>query len=97
MSIASIIILAIHIFARIIIYALVAEAILSWFVAVNPYSQVTQIYQLLCRFTEPVVAPCRYLLSRWNTGMFDWSVLLALILVKIVERVLAQIIWFVLG
>ena len=46
----------------------------------------------LIRFTEPVVAPCRKALSRLNTGMFDFSVLLAMILVQAVARLLVNII-----
>jgi YggT family protein len=70
---------------------LLARALLSWF-AQGQYSTIGRIYDLLVQITEPVVAPCRQLLSRWNTGMLDLSVLLAFFLIRIVERLLVMLI-----
>ena len=47
------------------------------------------------RLTEPIVEPCRRLLSRWNTGMLDFSVLLAFFLVEIVENILIRIVYYI--
>lgn len=82
---------AINWFAQILIFILMARAILSWF-AQNPYSQVRKWYDLTVRLTEPFVSPCRKLLSRFNTGMFDFSVLLAFFLIEIVARIITMII-----
>ena len=82
---------AINLFAQLFTWALVARAILSWF-ARDQYSTVGKIYIALIKFTEPVVAPCRQALSRLNTGMFDFSVFLAMILVQAAARLLITII-----
>ena len=82
---------AISWFANILIFILMGRAILSWF-ARDPYSSMGKAYMAFVRLSEPMVAPCRKLLSRWTTGMFDFSVLLAFFLVEIVERVLIRII-----
>ena len=82
---------AILLFSDIFVWALFIRAICSWF-ARDQYSTVGKIYMALIRFTEPVVAPCRKALSRLNTGMFDFSVLLAMILVQAVARLLVTII-----
>ena len=82
---------AILIFSDIFVWALIMRAVLSWF-ARDQYSTVGKIYMATIRFTEPVVAPCRKALSRLNTGMFDFSVLLAMILVQAVARLLVNII-----
>ncbi len=82
---------AISLFAEIIELMLVARAILSWF-ARDQYSTVGKIYIAVIRFTEPIVAPCRKALSRLNTGMFDFSVLLALLLVSAVSNILIRLI-----
>ena len=82
---------AILIFSDIFVWALVGRAVMSWF-ARDPYSTAGKIYVALIKFTEPVVAPCRKALSRLNTGMFDFSVLLAMILVQAVARLLVNII-----
>lgn len=88
---ALILVRAVNWFAQILIFILIARALLSWF-AQNPYSQVRRWYDLTVRLTEPVVAPCRKLLSRFNTGMFDFSVLLAFFLIEIVARIITLII-----
>ena len=82
---------AILMFSDIFVWALVIRAVLSWF-ARDQYSTVGKLYIAMIRFTEPVVAPCRKALSRLNTGMFDFSVFLAMILVQAVARLLVNII-----
>ncbi len=79
-------------FANLITMALVIRALLSWF-AQDPYSPLGRAYMVMGRITEPVVAPCRALLAKLNvnTGMFDFSVLLAFFLVEIVAKVLIRI------
>ncbi len=82
---------AILLFSDIFVWALIIRAILSWF-ARDQYSTAGKLYMVMIRFTEPIVAPCRKALSRLNTGMFDFSVLLAMILVQAVARLLVNII-----
>ena len=82
---------AILIFSDLFVWALIIRAVFSWFVR-DQYSTLGKIYIALIRFTVPVVAPCRKALSRLNTGMFDFSVLLAMILVQAVARLLVNII-----
>ncbi len=77
-------------FGNLLELLLCARAILSWF-GQDPYSTVGRIYQFLVRFTEPLVAPCRKLLSRFNTGPVDFSVLLCLIFIEIITGVLVRI------
>ncbi len=82
-----ILIRAISWFADIAVFALCLRAILSWF-GQDPYSTAGKAYRVLVRITEPVVEPCRRILYRFNTGMFDFSVFLAFFLVQIVARLL---------
>ena len=67
---------------------LLVRAIMSWFVR-DPYSTLGKIYMGIIRFTEPMVEPCRRLLDRlnFNTGMLDFSVFLAMILVQVLANV----------
>ncbi len=88
---AYVLIFAIRAFGQVLTFALLAEAFLSWF-AGNPYSGPGKAYWMIRRFTEPIVTPCRKILSRFNTGMFDFSVLLAMILVQVVERLLVYVV-----
>ncbi len=74
-------------FGDILIFLLLARAILSWFVA-GPYNNVYKIYEVICNLTEPIVAPCRKLSMRLNTGMLDLSVFLAFFLVSIARKII---------
>ena len=89
---ASILVYAVYMFAEIISAAMIIRALLSWFVR-DAYSPLAKIYGMLIRFTEPFVAPCRKLLSRFNTGMLDFSLFLALILLQAVTNLLVKLIY----
>ncbi|MBQ6088431.1 MAG: YggT family protein [Firmicutes bacterium] len=91
---AIVLIRAIQLFAEVLELLLVAWAILSWF-ARDQYSTLGKIYIAVIRITEPLVAPCRRALSRLNTGMFDFSVLLALLLVGAVANILIRLIMMI--
>ncbi|HKM28465.1 MAG TPA: YggT family protein [Anaerovoracaceae bacterium] len=78
-------------FGDVITFLLCARAILSWF-AQDPYSTLGKIYQILVNLTEIVVAPCRNLMSRFNTGMIDFSVLIACLVVQFGSRFLSVLI-----
>ncbi len=83
---------AISLFASLLSFALVAMCVLSFVVAYNPYSSAGKIYQVLVKITDPIVMPFRRLMSRFNTGMVDFSPMLAMIAIQIVERILIRII-----
>lgn len=82
---------AIQLFTNIFIYAIVIRAIMSWFVRYdNP------VTRFLDAFTEPVVEPIRKLLNNSplsGPGMVvDFSPVIALFAVQIIERVLIRLI-----
>lgn len=85
---------AVDFFCNLILLMLFARALLSWFV--NPYGYqrpggLRQIYGVLTRLTEPIVAPCRRLLSRFNSGPIDFSVLVAMLGVMLVRNLLLRL------
>ncbi|MBR6472234.1 MAG: YggT family protein [Firmicutes bacterium] len=82
---------AIRLFVEVLTWMLILRAIFSWF-ARDPYSTAGKIYTFLIRLTEPIVMPCRQALSRLNTGMFDFSVFLAMILIQAVGNILIMLI-----
>ena len=82
---------AIYWFAEILTFIMIVRVLFSW-IQSNPYSLLGKINMFSIKLTEPVVAPCRALLSRFNTGMFDFSVLLAFFLVQFIANVLIRII-----
>lgn len=88
---AIILIRAINWFAEILIMMLFVRCILSWF-AQSPASPLFNAYRILLQLTEPFVAPFRKLLANFNTGMFDFSVLLAFFAIEFVQRILIALI-----
>lgn len=77
-------------FCDILIFLLLARAVLSWFVN-GPYNNLYKFYGILCNITEPIVAPCRRLSMRLNTGMLDLSVFFAFFLVSIARKIIITI------
>ena len=71
---------------RALIFAIIARALASWFVQ----DQSNPIVQMLHDITEPIVGPVRRFMP--STGMIDFSPLVALILLQILETVLVRLI-----
>lgn len=68
-------------------WLLVFRALASWF----PQIQQSRIGEILYNVTEPMVAPCRMLLSNiraLNTMPIDFSPLLAFVILSVLQRVL---------
>jgi YggT family protein len=85
------IIYAIYMFCNILVALLLIRALMSWFIR-DMYSPMGKIYGAIIRFTEPIVMPFRRLLSRFNTGMLDFSVLLAMLVIEMAGNILVKII-----
>jgi YggT family protein len=74
---------------RIIYYLILIRAILSFF----PTLQSSRISYFIYQMTEPVLAPCRAILDKLGLGMgmFDFSPILALILLNMLQRLIYAI------
>lgn len=84
---------AVGIFYKILVYLILGRAILSWFVR-NPYDTLGKIYSVIIQLTEPMLAPCRKLLARFGfMGMIDLSPILALIVLSVIYRILLTVLW----
>ena len=79
---------------QILIFILVARAILSWIVHYGRQynTPIGRIHNILSRITEPIVAPVRRLISRFiNTGPIDIAPLATFFIILIVSRILTAI------
>ena len=92
---AGILAYAVYLFTDILMTALLVRALMSWFVR-DYYSPIGKIYRLLINFTEPIVEPFRRLLSRFNTGMVDFSVLLAMVAIQFASNIIIRLIFMFL-
>jgi YggT family protein len=71
----------------ILVYAIIARALLSWFVRPGQAgSGMTRVIAILEEVTEPVVAPIRRVMPR--IGMLDLSPLVAIILLQVIQSLL---------
>jgi YggT family protein len=68
---------------NILIYAIIARALLSWFI---PQGSGNRLMMVLDEITEPVIAPIRRVMPR--IGMLDLSPLVAIILLQVVQYLL---------
>jgi YggT family protein len=75
----------IRLLATLLTWLLIIHVVLSYFM--SPYHPVRQAID---RFIEPLLAPIRRILPR--TGMIDFSPLVLLILIQLVEFVLVRLI-----
>ena len=91
-----ILIRAINWFAQILITLMMMRAIMSWFVKGSSSNFVGRLYRTTIVLTEPVVEPCRKFMARFNTGMIDFSLLIAFFMVEITARILTILIAVVL-
>lgn len=64
--------------------AIIARALISWF----DQGMRSPISQILVQVTEPIIAPIRRILP--TVGMFDFSPIVAIVLIAILQRILAQ-------
>ncbi|MDR2133371.1 MAG: YggT family protein [Clostridiales Family XIII bacterium] len=85
---------ALYKFCDVLSLLLLARAVLSWFVnphRYTPHGFLQQINALLIRVTEPIVAPCRALLRNFNTGMFDFSIVVAMLAIQLIRNLIVKI------
>jgi len=79
---------------QILIFVLIARAILSWIVYYGRQfnTPIGRIYHILSTITEPIVAPVRRLISRFiNTGPIDIAPLATFFIIMIISRVLTAV------
>ncbi|HWQ79759.1 MAG TPA: YggT family protein [Anaerovoracaceae bacterium] len=82
---------AINLFFQILVYLILARAVLSWFVR-TPYGNLYRVYSLIIQVTEPILAPCRSLLARFGLGgAIDFSPILAIIGLTVINGIIISL------
>ena len=72
---------------KIYTWVIVASALITW-VSLDPRNPIVKI---LRQITEPVLAPARRLLPPWKTGGLDFSPLIVIFAIWLVEWVLRHL------
>lgn len=82
---------AVNFFFQVLIYLILARAIMSWFVR-SPYGGLYKAYSTIIQITEPILAPCRKLLLRFGMGgTIDFSPIVAIIGLTVINGVIINI------
>ena len=85
---------AVNMFFQLLIYIIFARIIMSWFVR-NPYAN--KISVVLIQLTEPILAPFRRLMGKFGANYgIDFSPILALIALQIINQLIVSILRMVL-
>lgn len=75
---------AVNLFCQILIYLILARAIMSWFF--RPGDKLYLFFTIILRVTDPILQPSRRLLGRLGSGSgVDFSPVLAIILIQILN------------
>lgn len=84
-----ILISAVNLFSQVLIYLILARAIMSWFVR-NPYQN--KAFMLVYQLSEPMLAPARALTGRFfrNSGI-DFSPIIALFAIEVIRSLLIRL------
>ena len=72
-----------NILSTILYFAILARVLMSW-IKVGPSNPLVPLLKFIFAVTEPVLGPIRRLLPK--TGMFDFSSIVALLLLDLVRR-----------
>ena len=79
----------VNILVNILLIAIVARALMSWFPPPGQGSPFLIIRQMIHQITDPIIEPIRKVMP--STGMLDLSPMVAMILLIVIQRVLAAI------
>lgn len=81
----------IHLVVNVLIILIVIQAILSWVPRLR--WRFREVSRVLEKITEPLMSPFRRLIPPSKTGGLDFSPILAIIALQLVERILIAVLW----
>ncbi len=77
-----------NILSTILYFAILGRVLMSW-IKVGPGNPLVPLLKLIYAVTEPVLGPIRRALPK--TGMFDFSPIVALLLLDLIRRVVSRL------
>lgn len=79
----------VNILVNILLIAIVARALMSWFPMPSSESPFFIIRQMINQITDPIIEPIRRVMPRM--GMLDLSPMVAMILLIVIQRILVAV------
>lgn len=81
---------AVNMFFQTVIYLILGRAIMSWFI--RPGDRLYQLYLVLCRVTDPVLAPARTITDRLGMSRgVDLSPIVALFMLWLANKIIIKL------
>ena len=77
-----------NILSTVLYFGILARVLMSW-IKVGPGSPFVPILRLIYAITEPILGPIRRVLPK--TGMFDFSPIVALLLLDLIRRMIEKV------
>ena len=76
------------ILSTVLYFGILARVLMSW-IKVGPGSPFVPLLRLIYAITEPILGPIRRVLPK--TGMFDFSPIVALLLLDLIRRMIEKV------
>ncbi len=77
-----------NILSTVLYFGILARVLMSW-IKVGPGSPFVPLLRLIYAITEPILGPIRRVLPK--TGMFDFSPIVALLLLDLIRRMIEKV------
>ena len=77
-----------NILSTVLYFGILARVLMSW-IKVGPGSPFVPFLRLIYAITEPILGPIRRVLPK--TGMFDFSPIVALLLLDLIRRMIEKV------
>lgn len=92
---ASTLIIAVNLFAQLLVYLILARAVMSWFF--RPGDRLYPIYTVIIRVTEPILGPARRLMGHFGRGLgVDFSPVVAVFMIYILNWAIVALLKIIL-
>ena len=77
-----------NILSTVLYFGILARVLMSW-IKVGPGSPFVPLLRIIYAITEPILGPIRKVLPK--TGMFDFSPIVALLLLDLIRRMIEKV------
>ena len=87
----SIIGIALYKLFDILIWVIVIRSFMTWIPNLMSSDTGRSIYNFLCNVTDPIEAPIRSIMNKYNSGPIDFSPMIAILVLMLLQRVALMI------
>lgn len=75
----------------VLVWVIVIKSFITWFPSVMSSDAGNNIYNLLCKVTDPIESPIRSMMYKYSSGPVDFSPMIAILVLMLLQRVVLMI------